>query len=205
MRAISNSSTLISSLLLTLATTACGGAEPQSEEPLPDSRDPAYAESFDGHLDPRISTSPGEEGGVVVLWPRVVTSAGASADSEAAQVQAALRVIAERAFPGAPVDVRPSPERACPQDGCVAVAVGAVVLKSSSACAVVATVTRPGPTDSHLVAWAGEVELRNHNVPFREPPESHVRVVDFLPCAELTTALSANEPAVEELVQQVAP
>ncbi len=184
---------------------ACGGTESQAEEPLPDSRDPSYAQSFDGHVDPRVSSSAGEEGGVVVLWPRVVTSAGASAVYEASEVQAALRSIAERVFEGAPVDVRPDPQRTCPQSGCLGVAVGAVVLKSSSACAVVAMVSRPGPVEAHLVSWAGEVELRNHNVPFREPPESHIRVVDFLPCADLATSLAANEPAVEDLMRQTAP
>ncbi|MBW2460928.1 MAG: hypothetical protein JRH11_04730 [Deltaproteobacteria bacterium] len=195
-----------SPLLLTwLLLAACGSGDLQSDEPLPDSRDPSYAQSFDGHVDPRVSSSAGEEGGVVVLWPRVVTSAGASAVFEASEVQAALRSIAERVFEGAPIDVRPDPQRTCPQSGCAGVAIGAVVLKSSSACAVVATVSRPGPTDAHLVAWVAEVELQNHHVPFREPPESHIRVVDFLPCAELATSLAANEPAVEELLRQTAP
>ncbi len=168
---------------------------------MPDANDPGYAASFDGTMDERVSTSAGEEGGFVVLWPRIVTSAGTEAH-EGAAVQAALRAIVERVADGAPVDVRPEPQRACPQSGCAGVAVGAVLLESQNACAVVATVSRSGPTQSALVPWAGEVELRNHNVPFREPPEQHIRVVDFLPCSELSTALSAGEPEIEARIRE---
>jgi len=192
-------------VVLSALALSCGGSTtPEAEEPMPDANDPSYAASFDGTVDPRVSTSAGEEGGFVVLWPRVVTAAGTEA-FEGGEVQAALRSIVERVAEGAPIDVRPEPERACPQSGCAGTAVGAVLLKSGSACAVVATVSRAGPTQSHLVTWVGEVELANHNVPFREPPEQHINVRDFLPCAELGTALSANEPDVEALIVQSRP
>ncbi len=198
MKALPSSFSVLSAFVL----VACGGSPtPQAEEPMPDANDPNYAASFDSSTDQRVSTSGGEEGGFVVLWPRVVTSEGTEA-YEAPEVQAALRAIVDRVAEGAPVDVRPEPQRACPQGGCAGVAVGAVLLKSGEACAVVATVSRSGPTASQLVAWAGEVELRNHNVPFREPPENHINVVDFLPCAELSTALSAGEPDVETRIRE---
>jgi len=191
--------------LLLLALAACGSSGPAREttpEPLPDPDDPAYAESFDGTVDERVSTSRGEEGGVVVLWPRVVSS-GVDEVPETSEVQSQLRAIAERAAEGRPVDVRPEPQRVCPQGGCEAAAVGAVVLRADTGCAVVATASLPGPTPARLVPWAGQVELAEHNVPFREPPEQHIRVTDFVPCSDLATALYSVEPEIEQAVREV--
>lgn len=193
-------------LLLLLPLLGCGSAQSDADTaagtgPLPDPDDPAYAARFDGTVDERVSTSAGEPGGVVVLWPRVVTSGGGDAP-EAAEVQRELRGIVERAADARAVDVRPEPQRVCPQGGCRGLAVGAVLLRSGTGCAAVATVSQPGETPTQLVAWAGDVQLRNHNVPFREPPEQHLSVRDFVPCEELTTALLAGEPAVAERVRQ---
>lgn len=189
-------------ILLVATSAACGGSPPpESEEPMPDANDPSYAASFDSTVDERVSTSAGEEGGFVVLWPRVVTSEGTEG-FEAGDVQAALRSIVERVAEGAPVDVRPEPQRTCPQGGCAGVAVGAVLLKTDQACAVLATVAPAGPTPRQLIPWAGELDLEDHNVPFREPPEDHVNVVDFLPCTELSTALSAGEPEIEARIRE---
>jgi len=195
--------TLIAALAVVLV--ACGSAEPRSQsggpEPMPDANDPSYAASFDGEVDPRVSTSAGEPGGMIVLWPRVVTD-GSSEATEAGEVQAQLRSTVDPMLNAAAIEVRPEPERVCPQSGCRALAVGAILLKAGTGCAVVATVSQPGETPTQLVEWAGDVELRNTNVPFREPPEQHVQVVDFVPCSDLGTALLAGEPAVAERIRQ---
>lgn len=201
-------------LFLILFSFACGSSathagtdpEPSSEvaygeegAPLPDANDPAYAASFDGTVDERVSTSGGTEGGVVVLWPRVITRDTGDA-AEASEIHAALQAIGGRL--GRPVDVRPEPQRVCPQAGCAAMSIGAVLLKSGTGCAVVATVAQPGTSPARLVPWAGDVELRATVVPFREPPEAQVRVLDFVPCSDLSTSLAAGEPAVEEAIRQ---
>jgi hypothetical protein len=59
-------------------------------------------------------------------------------------------------------------------------------------------VSRPGEVPARLIPWAGEVELLDTNVPFRDPPERHIRVHDMVPCADLATAMTANVPAIEE-------
>lgn len=190
-----------------VALAACGGPEnvpAERADTMPSATDPAYAQRFDGEVDERISTSPGEEGGLVVLFPRVVTSAGVDAP-ERTMVHDALRAIGERVANGRPLDVRPEPERACPRGGCAAVSLGAVLLRASAGCAVVATVSQPGETPARLIAWAGEVELRNTNVPFREPPEQHIRVHDMVPCADLATAMMANEPEIEAELSRMLP
>lgn len=155
-----------------------------------------------GADDPRISTSAGPEGGIVVLWPRVTP---ASDSVPAADVQAALRVIAERAAAGRPVEVRPDPERACPQAGCRATALGAVLLHSGNGCAVVATVSAPGRTPQRLVAWVGNVNIRTFEVPFRQPPEGHVRIDDFASCAELAGSLQENTGQIETTLRTTMP
>src|SRR5688572_6224699 len=78
-------------LIVLLHLVACGSSSTSTEHatPPPDPYDPAYAARFDGTMDPRVSVSPGPEGGVVVLWPRIVTAAGVHAP-EAADIQARL-------------------------------------------------------------------------------------------------------------------
>ena len=202
-------------LLLSLFVVACGssathaGTDPdpssdiaagdEGDAPMPDANDPAYAASFDGTVDERVSTSRGTEGGVVVLWPRIITRDTSDA-GEAPEIQSALRAIAQRL--GRPLDVRPEPQRVCPQAGCEAMSIGAVLLKSGTGCAVVATVAQAGSSPSRLVPWAGDIELRATVVPFREPPEAQVRVLDFVACSDLSTSLAAGEPAIEEAIRQ---
>ena len=165
---------------------------------MPRADDPAYAASFDGSVDERVSTSRGTVDGIVVLWPRVTASGGSAA--QAAAVQQRLRAIAERL--GRTLDVRPEPQRVCPQSGCLGASLGAVLLQSGTGCAVVATISRAGTAPARLVAWAGDVELRQTMVPFREPPEQQVRVVDFAACSDLETSLLAAEPEIEQAIRQ---
>lgn len=152
---------------------------------------------------PEISRSVGEEGGVVVLWPRVIPrSDGAVARAAAFVVQEeAKRLVAEIAA-ARPVDVRPEPERVCPQAGCKGVAVGAVVVHQREACVVVATVSLPGRSEQILVPWAGAVDLKQERVPFREPPESALTIRDFASCRELKAPMAEREEAVRAALKQ---
>jgi len=191
----------IASMLLASGLLAgCGGSAPPPDFADPD--DPAYAAAQDrGTTDPRVSTSGGEPGGYVVLWPRIIPSAGAEAlGAQAAALQERLAAMATEAAAGRPVDVRPEPERVCPRDGCAAASVGAVLLHQGGSCAVVAVTARPGRAPAHLAAWAGRVDVLAATVPFREPPEERLRVGDLVPCRDLAAALDAR---AEEILREV--
>jgi hypothetical protein len=160
---------------------------------------PAVGASGDG---PQISRSVGVDGGVVILWPRVIPKSSAAVPRNAAWVvqQHLIRLVAA-ALPGRPVDIRPEPERVCPQAGCKGVAVGALVVHNNMGCAVVALVSGPGRSPQTLVPWGGLVELRQPQVPFREPPESFVTIRDFQRCDGLSGPLQELELAVKATIQ----
>ena len=186
-----------------IVAAGCGAQQEPEQHEFPDANDPEYAASFDGETDSRISTSVGEEGGVVVLWPRVVPADDAgSLSSVAASLQERLRTIAEKALPGRPQDVRPEPERACPYRGCKGVSIGAVLAHAGQGCAVVAIVSRPGQSAANLVAWTSGTKVRASVVPFREPPESKIEVSDYRPCQELESDLAERDPAVEAAARE---
>lgn len=146
---------------------------------------------------PEISRSQGEEGGVVVLWPRVIPSNGSkTAQAAAWVVQQSMKRLAAETLPGRPIDVRPEPERVCPMAGCKGVVLGAVVVHNGDACIAVATVSGPGQSAQTLVPWAGQVDLKQLTVPFREPPESYLTIRDFAKCHMLTTPLAEGETPV---------
>jgi len=141
---------------------------------------------------PEISRSVGAEGGIVLLWPRIVgeRSRGAQPDAEtralAGRLQARLGELVGRALPNRPVDVRPEPERVCPRGGCKGASVGVLLARAGSGgCAAVALVSGPGPTAARLVPWIGRIELTANVVPFRAPPESAIEVQDYVRCAKL--------------------
>ena len=146
---------------------------------------------------PEISRSVGAKGGLVVLWPRVLP---ATTDPllllEAQKLQARLAAVAELAAPSAPRDVRPEPERVCPRQGCAGVALGAVLYHSQGGCIAVVTVSPPGPSAARLVPWAGVVDLKAAQSPFREPPESQLTIKDMVPCGELLPATAKQDEAV---------
>lgn len=184
-------------------STSCGAPQEEEQQQFADSNDPEYIASFNGETDPRVSTSRGEEGGVVVLWPRVVPSEGAEAvAAQAAHLQERLRGIVESSLPGRPLNVRPSPERACPYRGCKGVSVGAVLAHSGRGCAVVALVSQPGQSPYRLVAWTKNTRLRAAVVPFREPPESQIEVGDYRPCDNLEEELSDLDEAVGAAIRE---
>jgi hypothetical protein len=150
--------------------------------------------------DPRVSRSAGEEGGVVVLWPRVMGIPG----DEVNVLQAHLVEVARRVFPDREVDVRPDPERVCPRSGCNTVSVGALLVSQDGNCSVVAVIGRPGATNLTLLRWSGDLTVRDREVPFREPPESHVTIHENSPCADIERDLGLNDGAVEEAMRNAA-
>lgn len=153
---------------------------------------------------PEISKSVGQEGGVVVLWPRIVPrSEEADLKEIASLAQGRLAALATEL--GAEVDRRPEPERVCPRpDGCRAVTVSAVVTKKQSGCALVATVAKPGASPTTLVPWVGKVDLAKPSVPFREPPESEITVAEFSSCEKLKQDLSSNAAPADEAALRAA-
>lgn len=193
-------------LIALVAVAGCGGSPRAEDRPMPDANDPAYAASLDEPIDPRISASAGDPDGVLVLWPRVVPAEGADGVSAQAEaMQRALERIAARVLPDRRVEVRPSPERACPAAGCEAVSLGAVLLHSGGGgCAAAAFVSRPGRSPAHLIEWAGGASVRTTTVPFREPPESHLRVSDFGSCETLAAELDDDAGAIEQALREAA-
>lgn len=181
-----------------LFLSACGSSPTTvTPQPMPDPDDPAYAASLEGPSDSRVSRSRGTEGGVVVLWPRVLEGA----EAEGPTVQDRMRQVAERVVDASTVDVRPEPERVCPQGGCAAASLGAIIRRNDQGCAVIAMVSPPGQTPARLVPWAGEIRLRETNVPFREAPEPHISIREFVPCGELVDALAAREGEIEAAIR----
>lgn len=160
--------------------------------------------AFAGGDAPEISRSVGAKGGVVVLWPRIVP---ATTDPKlldlAKALQDRLAAAAAEAMPGAEIDVRPSPERVCPKGtGCKGIAVGAVLGWADSGCVAVATVSPVGTSPATLVPWGGELTLKAKQVPFREPPESQITVVDFASCASLSSEVEAHKLVVVDAIKQ---
>ena len=154
---------------------------------------------------PEISRSVGEEGGVLVFWPRVIPRTQDAAMREtAAAIQSRLRAMAEQAAPGKPLDVRPEPERVCGKDGCLAMTVGAALVEVGGGCAVVGLVARPGTSPTKIVPWVGEVKLATNEVAFREPPESQVTIVDAMPCDEVMTAVDEGQDALVAAIRAAA-
>ncbi len=150
---------------------------------------------------PQISRSVGEPGGVVVLWPRVIPASDAPATHQAAvQVQKYLQGLVTEVLPERAVDVRPEPERVCPQAGCKAMTVGALLVNSGEACAVIGLISGPGRAPAQMIPWAGKVDLKQPAVPFREHPESFVTLRDFQRCKSLLEPLKTGEQAMKAAI-----
>lgn len=133
---------------------------------------------------------------LTILWPRVIPSAQAEATAELARAaQQKVSEAARRAMPGREHELRPKGERSCPDAGCPGGSVGVLLLREGSGCAAVALVGVPGRSRIRLAAWAGTLELKKYEVEFREPPESSVRIKDYVACTDLVAKLS--EPSVD--------
>ena len=155
------------------------------------------------HDAPEISRSVGVENGVVVFWPRIIPgSETASAQQLAGALQAHVVSLVEQALPGRTVNVRPEPERVCPMAGCLAMTVGVLLLKRDTGCAVVALVSGPGQAPAKLIRWVGLLNLTQDQVPFREPPESVVRITDFARCDEVLESLGHADNDVATAIHE---
>lgn len=150
--------------------------------------------------DPRVSRSAGEEGGVVVLYPRVM----GLPEGEAERLQAHMVELVHRIFPNRPLDVRPDPERVCPRNGCRGPSLGALLVAQNGTCAVVGVIGNPGRGEHALIRWSGRLTVRDRVIPFREPPESHVTLHETTSCDELETELAEEDYAVEEALRRAA-
>jgi hypothetical protein len=176
------------------------------EEMKGDPQTPPPPPSADTGDAPEISRSVGVQGGVVILWPRVAKSGDQASIDFAARIQSKLRTLVEKAVPGAPIDVRPEPERVCPKPkGCTAATVSAIVTRKGEACAVVALVSGAGASPQRLVPWAGATKMDALTVAFREPPEPHVKVSDYASCAKIDEELNAHEADVIAAIRAAVP
>lgn len=176
-----------------------GGGEPEADSarshagttPTDDEADPAALKTriVPGSF---VSTSRGQTGGLLLLYPRIIPSASAGALSKAAHTaQESLRLLLAEAYPTTPLDVRPEGERVCIKTGCLATSVGILLVSAGSNCVAVISVTAPGIAEHRLFSWAGKVVM-TPRVPFREFLESYVKVVDMVAC----DALGAIPPEV---------
>ena len=193
-------------VLSSLLVAGCGGGGTSGEEGVT-SDEGAVTEGGEGDGmvvvidddDDRVSTSAGEEGGIVVMWPRVMGFSG----EESALLQQRLVAIARRVAPNGPIDIRPEPQRVCPRGGCNAPSLGVLLVVQDGTCATVAIIGRPRDGNLTLVPWTGDLDISDRNIPFREPPESHVVLHDRTSCADLATELGAHEAEVEAALRQV--
>jgi len=142
---------------------------------------------------------------LTVLWPRVIPSAQSEATAELARAaQQQLLETARRALPKRTQhDVRPKGERSCPDAGCPGGSVGVLILREGAGCAAVALVGVPGRGHIRLAAWAGQLELKKYEVEFRDPPESQVKIKDYVKCTDLIAEMSKPNIDVERAMQDM--
>lgn len=181
-------------------------ATPDVAQPTPDPQPAAANKVVERpalRTDARVSASAGGTGDVTVLWPRIIPADPAGARTQQAlALQKRLESVADVELMGWGQDVRPAPERVCPQAGCKGLALGVLLVHNGAGCAAVALVSQPGRAPTRLIPWVGELTLKRDMIPFREPPESEVIIRDFVPCTELAQRLSEREPAVKEAVRR---
>jgi hypothetical protein len=156
---------------------------------------------------PEISHSKGVSGGIVVLYPRIIpTTIAAENAALASQIQAKMRAVAEKALPGRPIDVRPSPERVCPKTGCDGVSINVLFSRSSTACVTVAIINAPGVSPTKMIPWGGSVEFKTgtDTIQFRDMPENFIKIKDFQPCDQLTTIMADQDQFIEAALRAAA-
>ena len=91
----------------------------------------------------------------------------------------------------------------CPRGGCNAPSLGVLLVTQDGSCATVAIIGRPRDGNLTLIPWTGSLDVTDRNVPFREPPESHVVLHDRTACADLASELGAHEADVEAALREV--
>lgn len=151
-----------------------------------------------------VSRSRGRGGGVVVLWPRIVPETqDPSVVGLATRLQERLLIAATAQAVANRVEIRPSPERVCPLNGCRATSVGLLLGHQDGGCVALAVVGPPGAETQRLVPLAGKFQMDDAALPFREPPEGKVVISEFVPCVELEQML--DEDALSRLVVNPVP
>jgi hypothetical protein len=184
---------------------AGGGATDPAANPDGGASGGAAGSSTDRFLGPEISHSKGVAGGVVVLFPRIIPSAIAGENqSYALAIQQKMKQVVEKALPGRPIDVRPSPERVCPKAGCEAMSIGVLFTRQNNSCIAVALVNAPGVSQTKLVPWGGEVTLKADPIQFRDPPENFVTIKDYANCDQLLAEMANQDSFVEAAVRAAA-
>lgn len=187
-----------------IALAACGGALSEDrppEVPAEHATDVTTAPRNESDA-PEISRSAGEDGGVVLLWPRIVPrDARDGLRVAATAVQQRLRALVQQAAPTRAIDERPEPERVCPREGCRAPSVGALIVRQGEGCAAFLLVAAPGTSPTRIVPWIGETTLHATMVPFREPPESQVAITDFAACSGIEEHLGTRETELVEALR----
>lgn len=153
-------------------------------------------------LSPEISKSRGEAGGIVLLYPRIIPSSERERlRGPAKALQDRLHTMLKEAYPGRPIDVRPEPERVCMRTGCLADSVGVLIAVKDDNCVAIAIVSDPGKSPQRLMPWAGLVTTALQ-VPFREPPESHLQIREFVDCDALPEATLEREQQVKDALHR---
>jgi hypothetical protein len=157
-------------------------------------------------LAPEISHSRGVAGGVVVLYPRVIPSATlAENTTHANAVQQKMKQLVEKALPGKPIDVRPSPERVCPKAGCEAMSINVLFTRNNNSCAAVALINGPGVSMTKMVPWGGEIAFKGSDtIQFRDMPENFVTIKDYANCDQLVVEMGKQDAFVEAALRAAA-
>lgn len=172
--------------------------------PAPAARATSHRQTQDADA-PTVSRSAGPEGGVIILWPRIVPATEAKRSRPlASAIQKRLEILARRVLPGRPVDVRPAPERVCRRAGCEAISLGALIARRGDGCAVVLLVAPPGPSPAEMIPAAGELRMKREKLPFRNHPESLVTIRDFARCSQVMDELTGHEGAVQAALHRAA-
>ncbi|MCB9568049.1 MAG: hypothetical protein H6710_12710 [Myxococcales bacterium] len=182
----------------TVASGGGGGAAPGGgPRPNPLLAEPETLE------EKHISRSAGEPGGIVLFWPRIIPREIVDENRElGAALQRHVKSVVQRNMPGRSLDIRPEPERVCPKGGCKGATIGILLSRESQGCLVLALISRPGESPTRIVPWAGNVELKSNEVPFRAYPETQITVADYVPCTSLLSTMDQNEAAVMEALAE---
>lgn len=144
-----------------------------------------------------ISKSLGEPDGLLIFWPRIIPRDIVDQNHElAAALQRHTRTVVQRNLPARSLDIRPEPERVCPQGGCKAPSIGLLLSRKQQGCLVLALIAKPGESATKIVPWAGDVRLKADTVAFREYPEMQITVADYVPCTSLLSKMDENEAVV---------
>lgn len=155
--------------------------------------------------DPRISTSRGDSAGTTVLYPRILPATEDPAVLELARkLHTHTLAIVSQARPGSKTDFRPAPQRTCPRAGCLGVSVGSVLVHNGKTCTIAAWVARPGKSAARPIPWSPGLDVKQTEVPFREPVENALLVRDYMPCDTIIEGLTARDTTVIQAISEAA-